>query len=285
MSYPTLRRGDKGEDVLVLQSQLNKTGAMLKTDGDFGPSTQKGVLYAQDIAGQPATGVVESSLWEWVEEYPEPSSLLHTDGIAFIAKEETGGLSYYENITQWPHFPGYSSGITIGAGYDLRFNTESNFREVWGEYLSDFTIEELIKDIGKKGTKERARELKDMGIVIPFKFAWPAFISHTLPEYYNHTESIYSSLDELPDLCRSVLVSLVFNRGYSLSGSRRREMKNIQTILSQASETLDIDDKKDILIGVEDEILSMKRLWGHSSGLSKRRQSEANLWREGLSNW
>lgn len=286
MSYPTLQRGDKGEEVIKLQSQLNKVGAMLLVDGDFGPGTQKGVLYAQDIAGFPETGIAETGLWEWLEAQPQPYPLLHADGIAFITKEETGGLSYYEIITQWPHYPGYSSGITIGTGYDLRFNSEDDFRAVWGPHLPAEHVDELAKDIGKKGSKTRANALKQMGIMVPFKAAWPAFIQHTLPRFYDYTESIYPSLSKLPDLCRSVLVSLVFNRGASLSGSRRREMKNIQAILASADDdTLTKDEVKATLQGVEDEILSMKRLWAPSSGLIKRRQSEANLWRRGLSNW
>ena len=285
MNYPILKRGDKGDDVIYLQSQLNKTGAMLSIDGDFGPATEIGFIYAQDIAGQNKTKIVENIFWEWIEKYPKPSKILDTEGIAFIAREETGGLSYYEMVTHWPHSPGYSSGITIGAGYDLRFNTESNFKEIWGKYLPDSYLKELSKDIGKKGSKSRAIELKEKGISIPFKSAWPAFIKHTLPLYYDYTESIYPSLKNLPDLCRSALVSLVFNRGSSLSGYRRKEMKNIQNILAIANEYSNIEEKKKILIEVEDEILSMKRLWAQGSGLIKRRQGEANLWRRGLYNW
>lgn len=286
MSYSTLKRGDKGTEVVKLQKQINKTGAMLHLDGDFGPSTQRGVLYAQDIAGHELTGIVEQILWEWVEEYPKPSELLDTDGIAFIAKEETGGLGYYDLITKWPHFPGYASGITIGVGYDLRFNPKEDFIDAWGDYLPINYINELEKDIGKKGTKDRARELKEMGISIPFKYAWPVFVNNILPEYYNRTESIYPLLKDLPDLCRSVLVSLVFNRGTKLSGSTRREMKNIRDILSLVDiENITKNESKNILLSVEDEILSMKRLWAPQSGLIKRRQSEANLWREGLKSW
>ncbi len=286
MSYTTLKRGDKGDGVVHLQSQLNKTGSMLKVDGDFGPATEKGVKYVQDIAEQPITGIVESSLWNWIQLQPMPFKLLHTNGIAFIANEETGGLSYYEMVTQWPHYPGHSSGITIGAGYDLRYNSEKNFRKTWSQYLPISHIDELAKDIGKKGSKARVKKLKEKGIFIPFKSAWPAFIDHTLPRFYNSTISIYPSLNKLPDLCRSALVSLVFNRGASLSGSRRREMKNIQSILNMAdNDSLTVIEQKEVLQGIEDEFLSMKRIWKNGSGLIKRRQAEANLWREGLSSW
>lgn len=286
MSFTTLKRGDTGEEVGYLQSQLNKIGAMLLVDGDFGPATEVGVFYTQDIAEQPATGVAANELWSWVELQPEPFNLLHTNGIAFIAKEETGGLSYYNMVTRWPHYPGHASGITIGAGYDLRFNSEINFNEVWGKYLSQEFIDELSKDIGIKGSKSRADELKEKRVEIPFKSSWPAFIEHTLPRFYALTESIYPSLNKLPDLCRSVLVSIVFNRGASLSGSRRKEMKNIRNILDSGDvESLGKDEAGELLQKVEDEILSMRRLWAPGSGLITRRQDEANLWRKGLASW
>jgi hypothetical protein len=81
-------------------------------------------------------------------------------------------------------------------------------------------------------------------------------------------------------------VSLVFNRGTSLSGSKRKEMKEIQNILNRADDSnLNKSKRIEILSEVEDVILSMKRLWAPSSGLIKRRQSEANLWRTGLASW
>lgn len=286
MTYPELRRGASGEEVVLLQSLLNRIGAMLTPDGDFGAGTEKGVAYAQDVANQRVTGVADSALWEWIEGRPEPSPLLSANSLSFIAMEETGGLSYYESNTMWPHFPGEESGITIGVGYDLKWNTEENFRSTWGAYLPVKTVDELVKEIGKKGAKKRAAELRKMGVAIPFKSAWPVFVEHSIPRFYEETASIFASLRTLPDFCRAVLVSLVFNRGASLSGERRKEMREIQSILKRAEiPKMSKAERKAILSNVEDQILSMKRLWQTGSGLVKRRQAEANLWRKGLSSW
>ena len=286
MAHPELNRGDEGEDVVRLQTLLNRVGAMLIADGDFGSGTEGGVRYAQDIANLPSTGTADEPLWVWLESQPDPYPLLSTNGIAFIALEETGGLGYYDKVTRWPHYPGHASGVTIGVGYDLRFNTEENFKELWAGHLSRDIIDELSKDIGKKGSEKRIKELKQMGIEIPFKAAWPVFVKKTLPRFYSDTESIYPSLKTLPDLCRSVLVSIIFNRGNSLSGPRRTEMREIRDILARAdSPDLHKRKIKMILSDVEDQIVSMKRLWGVQSGLAKRRQSEANLWRKGLDQW
>ena len=286
MTYPELNRGDEGRNVVLLQTQLNKVGTMLTADGDFGGGTERAVRYAQQLANLPVNGTADDPLWEWLEDQPVPFNSLDTNGVAFIALEETGGLRYYNQVTRWPHYPGVASGVTIGVGYDLRFNSEADFRALWGPHLPNNVIDELSKDIGEKGTQKRVKELKQMGIEVPFSAAWPVFVQKTLPIFYSKTESIYPSLPRLPDLCRSVLVSLVFNRGSSLNGPSRSEMRAIRDILAEAdSEDINKPKKKMMLADVEDELVSMKRLWGLLSGLAKRRQSEANLWRLGLKEW
>lgn len=281
MNYPVLQRGSKGADVQRFQHELNKVGAMLVPDGDFGSGTEKGVNYAENYFSLPVSGKSSDTLWVKLIEQSDPFPQLGSEGVAFIAREETGGLGYYNSITQWPHYPGVSSGITIGIGYDLRFNSATDFKNVWGSELSSRVITELSNDIGKAGTKKRSSELKAKGITVPFKAAWHVFIRKTLPRYYDQTVDIYPSLGSLPLLCRSALVSIVFNRGNSLQGSRRLEMRNIRDILAKAS-TLPPEERKAVLFGIEDEIVSMQRLWGIDSGLYKRRQGEANLWRRGL---
>ncbi|MCH8498922.1 MAG: patatin-like phospholipase family protein [Marinobacter sp.] len=283
---PLLSRGDRGPEVVRLQGRLNRCGAMLRPDGDYGPATERGVRYAQDCARQTQSGVADGLLWSWLATLQEPFPLLDTNGVAFIAVEESGGLAYYDAHTRWPHFPGEASGITIGLGYDLRWNSEADFLATWGDILPAKDRDELIKDIGKAGTAARANTLKKQGLSIPFKAAWQVFVAKTLPRYYHETKSIYPSLDRLPPMARAVLVSLVFNRGTSLNGETRREMKTIQTLLAEADQLLpDKTAAKAVLVRVEDEITSMQRLWSPSSGLVKRRQAEANLWREALANW
>jgi len=100
MSYPNLKRGDKGEDVFRLQCFLNKVGGMLNPDDDFGLATDVAVRYGQDYANQPVTGIADSLLWTWLESNPEPFPNLDTNGVAFIALEETGGLAYYDTHTR-----------------------------------------------------------------------------------------------------------------------------------------------------------------------------------------
>jgi len=287
MTYPKLTPGSKGKDVSALQTLLNKVGAMLRVDGDYGPGTTAAIRYAQDVARQQVTGVADAALWDFLHKQPQPFAPLHTNGVAFIALEETGGLAYYQKVTRFPHYPGGDSGITIGVGYDLRFHSADEFYSDWSDYLATTTIQELSKDIGKQGSAARAEALKTQGIEVPFYAAWQVFVRKTLPGFYKKTLVAYPSIGALPGLCASVLVSLVYNRGPALSGKNREEMANIRRILDKAEQARQqgksTTELNQLLLPVADELLEMKKYWPVTSGLVKRRQLEANIWRDSLS--
>lgn len=60
----------------------------------------------------------------------------------------------------------------------------------------------------------------------------------------------------------------------------------MRDILAEADkESLHKQKRKVILTEVEDQIISMQRLWGQGSGVHKRRQAEANLWRKDVDAW
>lgn len=60
---PTLRNGDSGEDVKVLQMKLNKVGANLLVDGEFGPRTEQAVQAFQAAKNLTPDGVVGPETW------------------------------------------------------------------------------------------------------------------------------------------------------------------------------------------------------------------------------
>ena len=60
---PTLRRGDRGEQVAALQSSLNAKGFSIGADGDFGFATEAAVRQFQQSRGLPADGVVGRDTW------------------------------------------------------------------------------------------------------------------------------------------------------------------------------------------------------------------------------
>lgn len=62
-SYPTLRIGDKGNKVRLLQFLLNDYGYNLSRDGVFGQNTQTAILNFQQNNGLDKDGVVGANTW------------------------------------------------------------------------------------------------------------------------------------------------------------------------------------------------------------------------------
>ena len=254
------------------QGLLNKVGGILETDGLSGRNTRRAISEARALAGLAAGEGIDAALIAWLEAQPDPSAELPTEGVTFIAREEVGGRDHYERHTAMPHWPGGRSGITIGVGYDLRYSTDI-FENDWSDMLTDDVLAALEPHLGIKGSEAAAQTLSH--IRIPWTTAWQAFIGRSLPLQIDRTRRPYTTFAQLPPLCRSVLVSLVFNRGPSLTdrpgSDRRREMRAIRDLLAD-----------DGIAKVTAQILSMRRLWSETSGLVKRREREATLWEAGL---
>lgn len=62
--HPRLAIGSRGEEVRQLQAWLNKHGAALKLDAEFGPVTKRAVQTFQKSHGLAADGVVGPYTWE-----------------------------------------------------------------------------------------------------------------------------------------------------------------------------------------------------------------------------
>jgi hypothetical protein len=61
---PTLRRGNTGEYVTLLQQVLNERGAQLELDGKFGSATEKAVKAFQQANGLKADGICGPKTWD-----------------------------------------------------------------------------------------------------------------------------------------------------------------------------------------------------------------------------
>jgi GH24 family phage-related lysozyme (muramidase) len=173
-----------------------------------------------------------------------------------------------EGLDQPGNWPGASSGITIGRGYDLRYSM--NFEDDWESYLSPDEIARLKTVLGKLGSNELAKQFKD--IRISREAADHVFYDKTLPEYIRQTREAFPGFDDLPLDAQGALVSLVYNRGASMHDNseedRRREMRVIRD-----------DVQKGDLQDIADQLRSMKRLWVGKGvdGLLRRRDDEAEL--------
>lgn len=185
-----------------------------------------------------------------------------------IKYEVGGGEKYYNKALKRPCYPGGASGVTIGIGYDLGYNTKEQFAKDWKSLLPDKIFSRLEACLGVKGAsaKNLVNHVRD--IEIDWTIASEVFKKSTLPRFINDTLKAFPNSDKLHPDAFGALVSIVFNRGASVTGSTRVEMLNIRNLVP------DKNYKK-----IAQEIRNMKRLWVGKGldGLLKRRDEEANL--------
>ena len=159
-----------------------------------------------------------------------------------VIEFETGGRNYYEKFLKRFTWPKAQSGITMGIGADLGYMSLNEFENYFSCY---FTTDEntLIKSvIGLKGEVAKTALPKVKNIELSWINASEAFVKWTLPKFWKMTNDLYPGLDQLKEKAQIALVSLVFNRGASISGPSRSEMKNIKVIAFDADDTLWVNE-------------------------------------------
>jgi GH24 family phage-related lysozyme (muramidase) len=268
-----LKFGSAGNGVRLLQRGLNKLGAILLIDGDFGPVTRDAVLDACVTLNRPVVPEADDKLQQAISSRPDPFPPLTAAGITFIARAEVSGPGEYRRKYSHPVWPSAGSGITIGIGYDLQFVDRNQIQADWRDHLPAGTVAKLTKVAGTPGTEQSLKAVRDLEV--PLNDAMSVFVNRTLKHYFEQTRSVYPEIDTLPPSRRTALVSLVYNRGTRLTDDNplrqeRREMRRIRELLADGE-----------LDGVSTELDSMARLWT-LPGLIQRRHDEARLWRSGF---
>lgn len=251
---------------VVLHNSGFYTGAI---DGLVGPQTRQAWKSGNPLSkyGVDAQAVPDQRLahvdGNFVDDPMSPKS------VALILR--------YEGMDQPFAWPGGASGITIGIGYDLGYYTEAEFRSNWGSYLSSDQLNRLSHAIGKTGGAARAMASDFVGIKIDHAAASAVFEKCTLPKFEKQAEGAFPGMNVLPADAEGALVSLVFNRGPSVNGPRRQEMKNIQTLIKNFDSAT--GDLKLLQSNIADQIHDMKHLWVGAGldGLLARRDAEAAL--------
>jgi hypothetical protein len=185
--------------------------------------------------------------------------------------EVGGGASYYNKALKHPCYPGGESGVTIGIGYDMGYNTTAQFADDWKGVLSDSDYGRLVSHLGKKSGAAKAAISSVKDISIPWEDAEVVFKSNTLPRFIKETVRAFPGSERLHEDAFGALVSLVFNRGGSTTGSSRAEMLNIKNAIAA--------NRADIYNYIADQIVDMKRLWVGKGldGLLTRRDEEAKM--------
>jgi hypothetical protein len=199
--------------------------------------------------------------------------VLSDQSVALIVEFETGGKPYYVKALQRPTWPGGASGVTIGCGYDLGYNTRERIAADWS-MLGPVTVARLQAAAGLTGMPAKlvVRGLRD--IVIPWETAMAVFRDNTVPRFAKLTGNAFPRLDRQHPHVQGVLTSIVFNRGAAMSGPSRTEMRNIAADVWQSRPA-----------AIPPQIRSMKRLWIGKGldGLLRRREAEACLVEQALS--
>jgi GH24 family phage-related lysozyme (muramidase) len=183
--------------------------------------------------------------------------------------EVGGGKSYYEKFLAKPTWPGGASGMTLGIGIDCGYYTPTELEKIFS-FLPKKQLDIVKGASGKKGQagKEYTNLHKNDGIVVTWDQALDIFNKLIWTKFAKLAEKAFPGLDQLCDDAYGAIVSLVFNRGSSLNGDSRLEMRNIR----------DLVPKKDYK-GIANELRKMKRIWKGKGldGLLARRDAEAKL--------
>jgi hypothetical protein len=193
---------------------------------------------------------------------------LSRDGYQLILDCEVGGGErYYNRFLSRPEWPGGYSGVTIGVGYDVGTVSRDVFRNDWLALpVNDGIRLEDVAGITGQRAKARLAEVRD--ILIRWDLAEGVFQSVDIPRFWQLARATFPGFDDLRPNAQAALCSLIFNRGNSLAGPGRSEMREI----ARLSPRRDYE-------GMARQLRAMKRLWvgKGQDGLLARRDSEADL--------
>jgi hypothetical protein len=190
--------------------------------------------------------------------------------IAFeVSWSPVSGFAVYNKKYRKPIVPdptNTNSGVTIGIGYDCGQYAANKIRLDWQSVLPLHMVNALALTAGLKKQAVVAKLPSLSNVDVPIEVALQVFYNTTIFEFAKKAEKIYPDLFKLHPVEQSVITGLVYNRGDSLDGDRRREMKQLIVAIKN------YDDK-----AIADLIRSMCRLWPDTLGLRKRREAEAAL--------
>lgn len=181
--------------------------------------------------------------------------------------ETGGGRAYYDRFLSRISWPGGASGATAGIGYDLAYSSPRVIAQDW-RALPSADVARMAEASGRTGEAGRAAAKRLADILVPWGYAESVFDSVTVARYWQLAERIFPGFADLHPDAQGALWSLVYNRGSSMAGPGRVEMREIARLTPS----------KDYA-RIAAQIRSMKRLWRGQGldGLIARREAEARL--------
>lgn len=183
--------------------------------------------------------------------------------------EVGGGKAYYDKYLSRFTWPGGASGPTIAIGIDCAYYTKTELSNIFS-FLPKDQVELIHGSVGKTGESGKAytKILRNAGITVDWERAMNIFYNITWGKFTNLTNKTFLGATGLKEDAYGAIVSLVFNRGTSLKGQSRLEMRNIRDLVPSKN-------YKEIA----SEIRKMKRIWIGKGldGLLERREAEAKM--------
>lgn len=199
---------------------------------------------------------------------PPVEPVVAAPAVSLIARWEVGSPSQYERRYKRPIWPQGQSGITWCIGYDGGHQIKVVIEDDWREHPE---VVDLASTAGITGGRAKSILPRYQHIITGYDYCLEVFTERSLIEYERRTKRAFGDgYLLLRPLARGALVSLVYNRGASMVGNSRREMKAIR------DECVPVQD----YACIAREIRSMKRLWKGTNiqnGMDARREAEAIL--------
>lgn len=188
--------------------------------------------------------------------------------VKLIVRWEVTSEAVYTRRYAGVIWPGGESGPTWGLGFDGGHQTRATIRSDWNAHPD---VDRLATSAGVVGpsARTRVRAGEWANIFTPFRYASDVFIATSLPSYVAQARRAFGpGFDTLPVGAQCGLVSLVYNRGGAMQGSRNTEKRAIR------SDCIPTQD----LACIARELRAMCRLWAatpNGPGLCARREDEA----------
>jgi GH24 family phage-related lysozyme (muramidase) len=174
----------------------------------------------------------------------------------------------FEGCDLRPAWAGGASGVDIGYGYDAGYYSRATILSDWS-LIAEKDRAAFADTSGVTGRKAKALTIAIHWIRIWEGAAESVFLNVDIPREYDRCKRAFPGFVELRPNAQAALISLGYNRGYSMTGDGRREMRSIR----------DLSPKQDYA-AMAAKIRDMKRLWRGTSierGMTHRRDAEAGL--------
>ena len=224
---------------------------------------------ASEVVAAPLSAV-QDAIQQVVDPIPPPAidPVVAAAAVELIVRWEITSPAFYAKRLVNPIWPGGASGVTWCIGYDGGHQTE---RVILDDWLGHPDRYRLGTTAGIRGKAAAAALPRYRQIVTPYADCVIVFSERTLIEYERRTRRAFGpGYDLLKPAAKGALVSLVYNRGGSMTGDNRREMRVIR------DECVPAQDYSCIAA----QLRAMIRLWRgtvNEKGLAARREAEARV--------